>query len=129
MDRSTQLALRPVPIILLLAWSLQQGKSGATVPERDTSRALVHALGARGLTADPADVRWVDTERGSGVALFGEPRAVLRSRRRASPPTSFWCDAAFAGRASARCQRTLHLSDTSAVDERGLVHDGRASAC
>jgi hypothetical protein len=119
------LALRPVPVILLLAWSLQQGKSGAAVPERDTSRALVHALGARGLTADPADVRWVDTERGLWRALFGEPRAVLRARRPGEPADIFLVRARLSPEGHLLGVSALYnLSDTSAVDERGLVHDG-----
>jgi hypothetical protein len=119
------LALRPVPVILLLAWSLQHCNGGAAVPERDTSRALVRALGAHGLTADPADVRWVDTERGFWRALFEEPRAVLRARRPGEPSDIFLVRARLSPEGHLLGVSALYnLSDTSAVDERGLQHDG-----
>ena len=119
------MALRPVPVILLLAWWLQHSGASAPQSERDTSRALVHALKGRGLSANPSDVRWIDTQRGLWPALFSKPRAVVRAARPGEPADIFLVRTRLSPEGHLLGVSALYnLSDTSAVDESGLVQDG-----
>lgn len=118
---------RPAPFAVLAALVLHVLRHAGNAPpnELDSTRALARALEMRGLHTAPADIHWIDEARGLWVSLFEEPRAVLLAHRNEEPADVYLVETRLSPEGKLMGVTGVHnLSDTSAVDEQKLVHDG-----
>jgi hypothetical protein len=122
-------AARPLPVCLALGWLARPSAESAEVRrEPDVARALARALGDHGLIADPSEVFFVDAPRGR-FASRRVVRALARARRGDEPADVYLARVELSpeGRLLSLAG-TYNLSDTSAVDEKGLVVSGQRAA-
>lgn len=119
--------LRPLPLLLLLAWLVQRGATlpAAAAAQADPARALAYALAARGLKALPRDVHWLDQPRGAIASRLERPRAVVRAHGSGEPSDIYEVATRRAPDGHLlEITRVYNLTDTSAVDEHQLVVSG-----
>ncbi len=123
--------LRPLPLLFVAAWLLARPVDGVRglSHEADTARALVLALSARGLVVDPSEVFWVDGTQSTLGSRLKVARAVVRAHRSSEPADIYIATARMSpeGRVL-ELSGLYNISDTSAVDERNLMVQGRQAA-
>ena len=119
--------MRPLPLLLLLAWLVQRvgGVPSAAAAEADPARALVDALAAQGLQTTPGDVHWLERPESAIASRLERPRAVVRAHRAGAPSDIFEVTTRRApGGHLLEVTRIYNLTGTSAVDEHQLVVSG-----
>lgn len=123
--------LRPMPLLLLLTWLLQRadGVAPETRAQTDLTRAIVLALGERGLRADADDVHFITDTATVGKSPVRRPRAVALAQHGSDPADVFVVETRVSPEGHLiELTDVFNVSDTSAADERGLiVNDDRAA--
>ncbi|WP_437642153.1 hypothetical protein [Sorangium sp. So ce854] len=96
---------------------------------RDRSTALAAELGARGITAAPGDVAWVDPPRGGFRPLGTRSRAVARGAVRGEPTDLYLVDTRLSPEGVLLDVSAVHnLTETSGADESRPVLRGESLA-
>ncbi|WP_437878936.1 hypothetical protein [Sorangium sp. So ce513] len=96
---------------------------------RDRSTALAAELAARGITAAPGDVAWVDPPRGELRPLGVRSRAVARGAVRGEPTDLYLVDTRLSPEGVLLDVRSVHnLTETSGADESRPVLRGESLA-
>lgn len=122
-------ALAPLPWLVALGLALGPSAPEAAGSEPDLTLALVRSLESRGLRAEPSELRWLDPPPSLRGALARARRAVLLAHRDGEPADVFAAHVELSPEGRLRRLRGLfNLSDTSAVDERGLSAAGERLA-
>ncbi|HEX2873228.1 MAG TPA: hypothetical protein VHP33_18345 [Polyangiaceae bacterium] len=116
--------LRPLPLLslgfLYVHWN--DGAPRAARAEPDSAKALVIALKARGLSADPQDVHFVPKSPYPWDLSIDRGRAVVRAHHDDDPCDIFAVETRLApGGSLLEIDAIYNLSDTSAADEQNLV--------
>lgn len=89
--RASLLRLRDIAAVSVVAGLLSQVLASPPKTEHtDRAAALAAVLGQRGLTAEPADIAWVDAPRGVAGALGAVSRAVVRARAEVGEPADIY---------------------------------------
>lgn len=128
--RSFVRLLRPLPLLLAVGWlASPSGAPSSARAEPDRQRALCLALGARGMSAEPAEVHFLDPVPGRLTGTGGRMRALVRARS-GSDPADIWLTTSRWSPEGRLLELggVYNLSDTSAVDEQGLVVEGQRAA-
>ncbi|MEB2313462.1 MAG: hypothetical protein OZ921_14995 [Sorangiineae bacterium] len=120
--------LQPLPVALALGWALARG-GPAPEPTTPLPAAVAAALARDGLLTAPADVHLVEPLPGALASRWHSPRVVFRAHRGDEPSDVYAATLAVSpeGRLIA-VEGVFNVTDTSAVDERGLVVDGARAA-
>ncbi len=120
--------LQPLPFIALFSGLVAWVGSGAA-HSADPKQALVEALAPRNLKLDAKQVVWVDPKPSALGSLFGARRAMFRAHLDGEPADIYLARARLTPEGRLIEVGLLHnVSDTSAVDERGLVVQGEQAA-
>jgi hypothetical protein len=122
--------VRPLPVIVAVGWLAHAGGTpGDAASEPDLSRAVSRALSARGLTADAADVVWLDSPPGVVGSRFRTPRALVRAHTADEPSDVYLVTARLSPEGRVLdLGGVYNLSDTSAVEEQHIVASGERAA-
>ncbi len=123
--------LRPLPLLLALGVGLNwgDGDDARVAQDPDLSKALSSALAQRGLAAEPREIFWLDAPPGLVTSRFERPRALLRAHTEESPADIYRADVKITPEGRLLEVTGLYnLTDTSAVDERGLTVHGTHAA-
>lgn len=123
--------LRPMPLLLLVTWLFQRtdGVAQKTRAETDLTRAVVLALGERGLSTQPDDVHFISDSATLAHSPVARPRAVARARRGTDPADIFLIETRVSPEGHLiELTDVFNISDTSAADERSLIVKGDRAA-
>ncbi len=128
--RPVLMLLRPLPLLLLVAWWLQPGTPRREVrAEADLSRALTLALADRDLVAEPSEVHVLDPPPGALSSRWRRVRALVRAHQGDEPADIYLTTLRLSPEGRLLELTGLYnLSDTSAVDERSLAVSGLRAA-
>lgn len=123
--------LRPLPALGVLALAVQvwtaPASSGAVAG--DATAALASALAHRGLEVDPREVAWIDPPGGALASVTTKRRVALLGHRAGEPADVYLARVRLSPEGKLLEVHTLYnVSDTSAVDERGLAVRGETLA-
>ncbi|MBN2193957.1 MAG: hypothetical protein JW751_14165 [Polyangiaceae bacterium] len=115
-------ALAPLPWLVALAFAVGPDAPSTAGLSPDLALAVAEALKSEGLTVVPEEVHLIDPAPGLLGALVARPRAVIRAHRQGEPADIFIVHTELSPEGRLRRVVARHnLTDTSAVDERGLV--------
>lgn len=123
--------LRPMPLLLLLTWLLQRtdGVAQDARAETDLTRAIVLALGERGLHADPDDVHFISDTASLAKSPVGRPRAVALAQHGSDPADVYVVETRVSPEGHLiELTDVFNVSDTSQADERQLIVKGDRAA-
>src|SRR4051812_10457213 len=123
--------LRPMALLLLLTWLVQRtdGVAQNARAETDLTRAIVLALGERGLHADAEDVHFISDTATLAKSPVARPRAVALAQRGSDPADVYVIETRVSPEGHLiELTDVFNLSDTSQADERGLIVKGDRAA-